>query len=57
MKKAIILFALLLVGAFSMTSCGEEQNASETSSVQVEMETTTANVTLDKGQKPYCRSY
>lgn len=50
MKKAIILFALLLVGAFSMTSCGEEQNASETSSVQVEMETTKATEKVTEQQ-------
>lgn len=50
MKKAIILFAILLVGAFTMTSCGEEQNASEASSGQVEMETTKATEKVTEKQ-------
>lgn len=50
MKKAIILLALLLVGAFAMTSCGEEQNASEASSGQVEMETKKATEKVTEKQ-------
>ena len=54
MKKAVILFALLLAGAFALTACGGDNNSSETPSGQVEMETkkATEKATEKPTQKP-----